>query len=278
MSQRLNRSLLSRSLLAALAVLCLTQCGRPGASMPARPPVLLAIFAHPDDEASVGPVLAKYASEGVRVYLAVATDGSLGVTEHAGLTAGAAIADARAGELRCAAERLGLQPPIVFRLQDQLKMAEGLQPHIEQINQLRTRVRQLFEQLQPDAVITWPTSGWTGHPDHRLVSAVVTEVFQSRPWVLPRRLYYPAAPIGRLPPSHPLSAASVDARWLAAGVAVSAAHYATAKQAWLCHQSQYTPAIIEQLHQSLVATQRGTAQFMAMPQPRGKLTSLLPRE
>ena len=267
---------LNRSLLAALAVLCLTQCGRPVPKQ-SRPPVLLAIFAHPDDEASVGPVLAKYAAAGVRVYLAVATDGSLGVTEHAGLAAGAAIADARAGELECAAKRLGLQSPIVLQLEDQLKMAAGLQPHIEQINTLRARVRVLFEQLQPDAVITWPASGWTGHPDHRLVSSVVTEVFQSRPWVRPARLYYPAAPLGRLPPSHPLNAASVDARWLAADVAVSSANYEQAKQAWLCHRSQYTPAMIEQLHRSLVATQGGTAQFMALPQPRGKVTSLLPQ-
>jgi LmbE family N-acetylglucosaminyl deacetylase len=220
-------------------------------------------------------VLAKYAAEGVRVYLAVATDGSLGVAEHAGLPAGAELATARARELQCAAERLGLQPPVMFQLEDQLRMGAGLAAHAEQINELRSRVRQLFEQLQPDAVITWPASGWTGHPDHRLVSSIVTEVFQSQPWKRPTRLYYPAAPVGRLPPSHPLSAAAVDSRWLGVEVTVSPAEYAKAKQAWLCHQSQYTPAMIEQLHQSLLATQRGTAQFIALPQPRGKATSLL---
>jgi len=266
---------LSRLLLAVCAVTCLANCSRPSTASYSRQAILLAIFAHPDDEASVGPVLAKYAAEGARVYLAVATDGSLGVTEHAALPAGAEIATVRARELQCAAERLGLQPPVMFRLEDQLRMGSGLEAHGAQINELRARVRQLFAQLQPDAVITWPASGWTGHPDHRLVSSVVTEVFQSQAWTRPARLYFPAAPLGRLPASNPLSAAAVDSRWLAAEVPVSAADYAKAKQAWLCHQSQYTPPMIEQLHQSLVATQQGTAQFIALPQPRGKATSLL---
>ena len=37
--------------------------------------VILAVFAHPDDETTVSPVLARYAREGAKVYLAVATKG-----------------------------------------------------------------------------------------------------------------------------------------------------------------------------------------------------------
>ena len=85
--------------------------------------MLLAIFAHPDDEATVSPVLAKYASEGVQVYLATATDGRLGVTAHAGIAAGDALVEARTKELQCAAEKLGIHPPIQFGLHDQMKMA-----------------------------------------------------------------------------------------------------------------------------------------------------------
>ncbi len=36
---------------------------------------LLAVFAHPDDESTVGPVLAKYVREGATVHLVIATDG-----------------------------------------------------------------------------------------------------------------------------------------------------------------------------------------------------------
>ena len=44
--------------------------------------VLLAVFAHPDDETFAGPVLARYAREGVKVYLAIATKGEKGADEH----------------------------------------------------------------------------------------------------------------------------------------------------------------------------------------------------
>lgn len=270
------RRCVSRSILAFLAMALLTHCGGRAPQPATRAPLLLAIFAHPDDEASVGPVLAKYAAAGVQVHLAVATDGRLGVSEHARLPAGDELATVRGRELQCAAQRLGLQPPTVFGLEDQLEMSQGLGPHDAQIRTLRDRVRKLFETLQPDAVITWPTSGWSGHPDHRLVSSVVTEVFQSQHWVRPARLYYPAVPTGRLPQTHPLAAAAMDPRFLGVEISVSAQDYDKAKQAWLCHQSQYTPEQIEQLQRSMVATQQGIAYFQALPAPRGKVASLLP--
>jgi LmbE family N-acetylglucosaminyl deacetylase len=43
--------------------------------------VILAVFAHPDDETFVGPVLARYAREGVKVYLAIATKGEKGTSD-----------------------------------------------------------------------------------------------------------------------------------------------------------------------------------------------------
>jgi LmbE family N-acetylglucosaminyl deacetylase len=259
-----------------VAVTFLTQCQSPERATSGRAPVVLAIFAHPDDEASVAPVLAKYAGQGVKVYLAVATDGRLGVAPHAGFAAGDELAAARTKELQCAADKLGLQPPILFGLHDQLKMGEGLPAHGEQIRELRERVQQLFIELKPDAVIAWPASGWTGHPDHRLVHSVVTEVFKSRYWGKPAQLYYPGVPTGRLPASHPTAGASMDPRLLTVEIAVTPQDYAKAKQAWLCHQSQYTPEQIEQLYQSLLGAQQGVAHFMPLTAATRKSTSLLP--
>lgn len=266
----------SRLLLALLATVCLTQCRSPLPNNPpsGRPPVLLAIFAHPDDEASVGAVLAKYAAEGVRVHLAVATDGRLGVTQHAGIPAGDALAGVRDKELQCAAARLGLQAPVRFGLQDQLRMAEGLEAYSAQLSALRERVRKLFEELQPDAVITWGPSGWTGHPDHRMVGAVVTEVFQSRRWERPSQLYYPGMPTGAVPSSSPL--AGVEERFLNVRIAVTARDTERAKQSWHCHQSQYTPEQIEQLHRMLVSAQAGVARFQPLVASPRQSRSLLP--
>jgi hypothetical protein len=36
---------------------------------------ILAIFAHPDDELMVSPILSKYVRQGVHVYIAIATSG-----------------------------------------------------------------------------------------------------------------------------------------------------------------------------------------------------------
>lgn len=77
-----------------------------------RPRVLLAVFAHPDDETFVGPVLARYAREGVKVYLAIATKGEKGTSKRAGIPAGDPLAATRRAEATCACQQLGIEPPI----------------------------------------------------------------------------------------------------------------------------------------------------------------------
>ena len=269
------KKLVGRSGVAFVCAALLIPCASPVAKEDAHPRVLLAVFAHPDDESTVSAVLAKYAAAGVRVYLATATDGRLGVAPHAGTTAGDSLAAARAEELKCTTDKLGINPPIMFGLYDQLKMGEGLQPHMQQLAELRDRVTKLFDELQPDAVITWGPSGWTGHPDHRLVSSVVTEVFQSRTWQHPAQLYYPAVPTSKAAASSPIPLATVDERFLTVRVPVTAADYAKSKAGWLCHRTQYTPEQIEQLFQSLVAAQGGIAHFQPEISAKGKKDSLL---
>ena len=57
----------SRLLIALVCIALVAGCqsASPKAASTARPPVLMAVFAHPDDESSVGAVLAKYAAAGV---------------------------------------------------------------------------------------------------------------------------------------------------------------------------------------------------------------------
>jgi LmbE family N-acetylglucosaminyl deacetylase len=268
--------LASRLSVAIVAVLLLTPCTSPAAQQDKRAPVLLAVFAHPDDESTVGAVLAKYAAAGVKVYLATATDGRLGFNEFAGIPSGDALAAARVKELQCATEKLGINPPIMFGLWDQLKMGEGQQAHMGQLREMRERVTKLFEELQPDAVITWGPSGWTGHPDHRLVSDIVTEVFQSRAWQRPAQLYYPAL---KTPPAGTATSgdsATVDERFLPVRVPVSPADYAKAKTALQCHRSQFTPETMEQLSQGLIAAQAGIAHFQPQIAGKWKKDTLLP--
>src|SRR5918996_770729 len=67
---------------------------------------IVAVFAHPDDERVIGPLLSRLSREGQETHLVIATDGSKGVRDHAGIPAGEALAAARKLEAECAAERL----------------------------------------------------------------------------------------------------------------------------------------------------------------------------
>src|SRR5689334_16911745 len=73
-------------------------------AQPRRP--VLAVFAHPDDERVIGPLLSRLAREGRETHLVIATDGSQGVTDFAKIPAGAELTAARVKEAQCAADRL----------------------------------------------------------------------------------------------------------------------------------------------------------------------------
>lgn len=266
-SSILNFRLASKGLLIVFSIVVIfsmQQCGSPGkpASVDYSGKVLLAVFAHPDDETSVSPVLAHYASLGVTVYVAVATDGRYGATPHAHIPAGDSLALTRSGEMKCAAEKLGIRDPIMFGLHDQLKMQLGYSGVHGQLDTLRSKVKSLFEELKPDVVLTWNASGWSGHHDHRLVGAVVTEVFASQKWDKPSALYYEAIPTGHLPPEIP-GFATVDSTYLPIRVSLTENDYAKGREALACHQSQYTPEAMDQLFGVLKASQKGTARFQS---------------
>jgi LmbE family N-acetylglucosaminyl deacetylase len=254
---------IAKQIIFILAAVVVMQCSTNPETKPTdnSPKTLLAIFAHPDDEATVSPVLARYAAEGVKVYLAIATDGRLGYTEHAKIPKGDSLAAVRKLELQCAAEKLGINPPFMFGLEDQLKMGEGMGAFNTQMDSLRKGVRKLFLELKPDVVLTWNASGWTGHHDHRLVSAVVTEVFESQKWDKPSQLYYSAIPTGNLPEGAALQLATVDKSFLTITITVSEADYAKSKESWLCHKSQYTPEMIEGMHQMIKGSVQNTWYF-----------------
>ncbi len=197
---------------------------------------LVAVFAHPDDERIVGPLLARYAREGHDVYLVIATDGSKGVREHAGVPAGDSLARVRADETRCAARQLGIHPPMLLGFED------GGLASFSSLGQLREDVRRVLRDLQPDAVISFGPEGGTGHPDHRLVGVVVTEIVQSGGGI-PRALYYPSLPAERMedaPPAQP-NVTSMPQRYLPIAVPFALGDLEAGRRAFACHRTQYTP-------------------------------------
>src|SRR5690242_20879693 len=111
---RISRHALTAAAFAALVL----PHSSPAQGTPSSPRAIMAIFAHPDDERVVGPLLSRLAREGRETHLVIATDGSQGVTDFAKIPAGAALAAARVKEATCAANRLGVKQLHIIGLPD----------------------------------------------------------------------------------------------------------------------------------------------------------------
>lgn len=121
---------------------------------------LLAIFAHPDDEAfGTGGTLAKYAAEGYDVHLVTATRGEAGEIAEPDLATGITLPDVRERELRCACEVYGIHQPHFLDYED------GLLPLVHQ-GQAVGKIVRLIRRLKPHVVVTFDPNGVYGHYDH----------------------------------------------------------------------------------------------------------------
>ena len=231
----------------------------------AAPRTLVAVFAHPDDETIVSPVLAHYARQGEKVYVVIATDGRRGVSQHAGIPAGDRLATVRAGEARCSAQELGVQPPILLGLPDAGLAVISPWPG-EPLDRMAKRLETILKDLRPDAVITWGPEGGYGHADHRLVGDVVTQLFQAGVVPPPARLYYvgfTAERIANSPRWYGFHMYPTAPELLTAKVQFDEQDRAAARRSLGCHRSQATEkemnesfAALEHLWQGRVAFQQ----------------------
>jgi LmbE family N-acetylglucosaminyl deacetylase len=228
-----------------------------------RPGTLVAIFAHPDDESIVSPALARYAREGTKVYVVVATDGRKGVSAHAGIPGGDSLATVRAGEARCSANALGAQPPVLLGFEDAGLSVLSPWPG-EPLDRLGKRIEATLRELKPDAVITWGPEGGYGHQDHRLVGDVVTQVFQSGAVAESTKLYYVGFLAERLAQSprwfgmhiYPTASPLLSAR-----IAYDAQDRAAARRALGCHRSQATEKGMDESFATLEHLWQGQVSF-----------------
>ncbi len=228
-------------------MLLLLNLGCAPTAVETQPKTILAVFAHPDDEAFVGPLLAHYARQGVRVHLAIVTEAGKGPSPRTGVPAGPELARLRAEEALCSCRELGIEAPSLLGFKDG-ELGRLNDPPAGYLAELVREIRKLFARLKPDVVITWGPEGGYGHPDHRLVGAVVTQVVQSGRRGAPRRLLYPGLPADRVRrgPQDPRWAVT-DPRFLTVRVPYDAADLAATRKAFACHRSQFPPEQVEVL-------------------------------
>jgi LmbE family N-acetylglucosaminyl deacetylase len=138
---------------------------------------LMAVHAHPDDEATgTGGVLARAAAEGIRTVLVTCTDGRCG-DGPGGVKPGepghdpAAVVEMRRQELEASCKILGISDLELLGYADSGMMgwptndAPGSFWTVP-LDEAADRVAELIRRYSPDVVVTYDPNGFYGHPDH----------------------------------------------------------------------------------------------------------------
>jgi LmbE family N-acetylglucosaminyl deacetylase len=135
---------------------------------------ILAVFAHPDDEA-FGPsgTLSRYALNGHEVRLATLTHGEAGSLGPAKHLTPVELGHLRSEELHCSARALHLSALNIYDLPDgklaRLPAERGL-----------SIIRDEIKAFLPDAIITFHSAGISGHPDHQTVARWCLQAVQEQ--------------------------------------------------------------------------------------------------
>jgi LmbE family N-acetylglucosaminyl deacetylase len=248
----------------------------PGAQT--RPRSLMVLLAHADDETAAAPAFARYAREGVSVQLLIVTDGSGGSGTQTTLErpadgpVGDALVKARGEEARCAAAALGMQEPTLLAFPDG-KLGDYLGDRAL-MTRLTDQVAKQIERLHPDVVVTWGPDGGTGHPDHRIVSNVATQLQRFGAPGMPARLFYMYLPVEffrRVNPQRgepPLLLP--QPKYFTMQVPFTPADLEASKKAAGCHKTQFTPETLQRLLPEVERIWNGKVPFVpADPVMRG---------
>jgi len=217
--------------------------------MRARRPVVLAVFAHPDDESlACGGTLARLADLGYSVVLLCVSRGERGGAVESVPASAGDLVEIRKRELDAASQVLGLQA--VHRLSypdGNLRWAGGYQ--------LRDDIVRVIRQHRADAVITFDDDGLYWHADHVAVHEQTSSAVGALGVEAPALYYVTMAP-GAM---QLVVERASEKRWVrpssgvwsidpkAFGVATNAPSFALDVRPWVarkvaalqCHQSQF---------------------------------------
>jgi N-acetylglucosamine malate deacetylase 2 len=139
---------------------------------------VVAIFAHPDDEA-FGPagtlaLLAKTRD----VSLICVTDGAAGMNSS---TKTSSLADIRREELLASAKMLGIKKVFFLHYTDG-SLSNNL------YHEVAEKIQELLSDIKPELLMTYEHRGVSGHLDHIAVSFITTYVFEKLSFV--KELWY----------------------------------------------------------------------------------------
>ncbi len=144
---------------------------------------LLVVMAHPDDETfGMGGTLAYYASKGVEVHLICATRGEVGDVDPEMMKGFDSVAELREGELRCAAETLGINQVHMLDYRDSGMPGsmDNFHPRAlaaAPLDKVAGEIVHYIRELKPDVVVTFDPIGGYHHPDHVAIHKATVKAF-----------------------------------------------------------------------------------------------------
>ena len=232
---------------------------------------LVAVWAHADDEGPVAPVLARYAREGVMVSMIIATDGAQGAANTT-VPRGPEIAKLRVEEARCSAQALGLQPSILLGFPDGALGNYNADPSM--LFRLTQRIHEEIQRLRPDVLITWGPDGGYGHPDHRIVSSIVTQLARNGAPGVPQRVFYSSIPAEGIQAMYPARGAPPlvipQASLFTMRVPFTEADLEAGRQSFLCQKTQASDETVERVVRAMRDVWKGVLLLSPMvPQAPG---------
>jgi len=164
---------------------------------------LMAVHAHPDDEASTtGGILARYSAEGVRTVVVTCTNGELGDGHEAAKPGEEGhdeswVVATRRRELEESCEILGVTALELLGYKDSGMMgwpqneAEGSFWKTP-VAEAAGRLSELVERYRPQVVVTYDANGFYGHPDHIQAHRITVAALEAT--AIPDKLYFPGIP------------------------------------------------------------------------------------
>ena len=123
-----------------------------------------------------------------------------------------------------------------------------------------------MERPRPDVVVTWGPEGGTGHPDHRLVSGIATQLQRASVAGMAERLVYmyPPAEMFRAvnPQRGELRMVIPQAKYFIVEVPFTPADLEAAKKTLACHHSQFNAETLERILPAIQRPWNGAVRFV----------------
>jgi N-acetyl-1-D-myo-inositol-2-amino-2-deoxy-alpha-D-glucopyranoside deacetylase len=173
------------------------------------PLTLLAVHAHPDDEAlGTGGILARASAEGIRTDLFTSTGGEVGEINPETRADPDTLAEIRERELRAACEILNVSHLELLGYRDSGMAGTADNEHPEcfaraDLDRATARLVSLVRAYRPNVIVTYNENGFYGHPDHVNAHRIAAAAYElaadpdhrsedgAAPWAA-SKLYYTA--------------------------------------------------------------------------------------